>query len=118
VANVALSAALVTSFGLVGVAVGTLIPIAISSIFLTFPVACRRVELSVWQAARRAVWPALWPAVAVAVPLFVAHRPTDTFPVVLGQAAAAGLLYVGLFIIAVGRRDRANYTARIWELAT
>jgi hypothetical protein len=37
---------------------------------------------------------------------------------VLGEAAAAGLLYVGLFIIAVGRRDRANYTARIWELAT
>jgi O-antigen/teichoic acid export membrane protein len=118
VANVALSAALVTPFGLVGVAVGTLIPIAISSMLLTFPVACRRVELPVWQAVRRAVWPALWPAVVVAVPLLAAHRGADTLPVVLGEAAAAGLLYVGLFIIAVGRRDRANYTARIWELAT
>ena len=118
VANIAMSAALIKPFGLLGVAVGTLIPIMISSIFSTFPAACRRVQVPLAQAARRAVWPALWPAVAVAVALAMAHRPTDTLAVALGEAAAAGLLYVGLFIIAVGRRDRANYTARIWELAT
>jgi hypothetical protein len=27
------------------------------------------------------------------------------------------LLYVGLFIVAVGRRDREHYTAKLWELA-
>jgi O-antigen/teichoic acid export membrane protein len=118
VANVALSAALVTSFGLVGVAIGTLIPIVVSSVFYTFPVACRRVQVPVWQATRRAIWPALWPAMAVAMALAAVHQQTDTFAVALAQAAAAGLLYVGLFIVAVGRRDRANYTARIWELAT
>jgi hypothetical protein len=72
----------------------------------------------VWQATRRAVWPAIWPAIAVALALAAVHRSTDTFPTALAQAAAAGLLYLGLFILAVGRRDRANYTARIWELAT
>jgi len=117
-ANVVLSAALIKPFGLVGVAVGTLIPILVSSVFLTFPVACRRVQVPVGEAVRRAVWPAVWPAIAVAVALAAVHRPTDTLPVALAEAAAAGLLYVGLFIIAVGRRDRANYTARIWELAT
>lgn len=118
VANIALSAALVKPFGLVGVAVGTLIPIMFSSIFMTFPASCRRVQVSVGYAARRAIWPAIWPAVIVCVGLAVVHRSGDSLSAVVGQAAAAGLLYVGLFILAVGRRDRANYSARIWELAT
>jgi O-antigen/teichoic acid export membrane protein len=117
-ANVAMSAALIKPFGLVGVAIGTLVPILFSSIFLTFPVACRRVQVPVADALRRAIWPALWPALVVAVALALVHRPTDSLPVALAEAAAAGLLYVGLFIIAVGRRDRAVYTQRIWELAT
>ncbi|HET7694297.1 MAG TPA: flippase [Vicinamibacterales bacterium] len=118
VANVAMSAALIRRFGLVGVAIGTLVPILFSAVFLTFPVACRRVRVSVAEAVRRAVWPAVWPAVVVALALALVHRGTETLPVALAEAAAAGLLYVGLFILAVGRRDRAVYTARIWELAT
>jgi O-antigen/teichoic acid export membrane protein len=118
VANVALSAALIRPFGLVGVAFGMLIPLAVSSICLIFPAACRRVDLTVWRALRHAIWPALWPGVAVGAVLAAVHRPTDTLAIALIEAAAAGLLYVGLFIIAVGRRDRQVYTARIWELAT
>lgn len=119
VVNVALSAALVTRYGLVGVAVGTLIPIACSAIFIIFPAACRRVQLPVTVALRRAVWPAAWPAVVVGFLLLTVQRASGaTLGLALVEAAAAGLLYVGLFIIAVGRRDRANYTARIWELAT
>jgi O-antigen/teichoic acid export membrane protein len=118
VANVALSAALIRPFGLVGVAFGMLIPLAVSSICLIFPAACRRVDLTVWRALRHAIWPALWPGVAVGAVLAAVHRPTDTLAIALMEAAAAGLLYVGLFIIAVGRRDRQVYTARIWELAT
>ena len=57
--------------------------------------------------------------VAVGFALALAHRMDDgSLRVMLAEAAAAGLLYVGLFIIAVGSRDRANYTARISELAT
>ena len=119
VANVALSAALVTSYGLVGVAVGTLVPIAASAIFIIFPAACRRVQLPMTRALRHAIWPAAWPAVAVGLVLaFVQQLTGATLGLALVEAAAAGLLYVGLFIIAVGRRDRAIYTARIWELAT
>ena len=36
---------------------------------------------------------------------------------VVAEAAAAGLLYLVLFVAAVGRRDREIYTAKIWELA-
>ena len=118
-ANLVFSAALVTSFGLMGVAIGTLIPVAVSAIFLVFPASCRRVNLSVSRALRYAIWPAAWPAAVVWFTLATVHRMTNaTLGLALLEAAAAGLLYVALFILAVGRRDRANYTARIWELAT
>jgi O-antigen/teichoic acid export membrane protein len=116
--NLALSSALIGPFGLVGVAVGTLIPVAFSSIFVLFPAACRRVQVPVLKAFRQAVWPAAWPAVVVGALLFVTrdHTP-DGLKFVAAEAAAAGLLYLALFVAAVGRRDRQQYTAKIWELA-
>ena len=120
VANLVLSAILIQFYGLPGVAIGTLVPIAFSAIFLIFPFACRRVGLSPLRAVRHAVWPAAWPAVIVGAALAMAHRSMPAAPtvVVLAEAAAACLLYLGLFVLAVGRRDRQQYTARIWELAT
>jgi O-antigen/teichoic acid export membrane protein len=115
--NLALSAALIGPLGLPGVAIGTLIPIAFSSIFILFPAACRRVGLPVWPAARKAVWPATWPALAVSVLLFVSrHYTPDGLKFVALEAAAAGLLYLVLFVAALGRRDRQQYTAKFWEL--
>jgi O-antigen/teichoic acid export membrane protein len=115
--NLALSAALVKPFGLIGVAIGTLIPVAFSSIFILFPDACRRVGIPVGHAFREAVWPAIWPALVVGGLLFAA-RPfiTDGLGAVVVEAAAAGLLYLALFVAAVGRRDREQYTAKLREL--
>jgi peptidoglycan biosynthesis protein MviN/MurJ (putative lipid II flippase) len=116
--NLVLSALLIGPFGLVGVAVGTVIPVAFSSIVILFPMACRRVALPVGLAFRRAVWPSSWPALVVGALLFVSSRVTpDGGWFVVAEAAAAGLLYLTLFIVAVGRRDREQYTAKIWELA-
>lgn len=116
--NLALSAALIGPFGLVGVAIGTLIPIAFSSIFLIFPAACHRVGVPVLVAFRQAVWPPAWPAVVVGGLLFVSrHYTPDGFKFVVAEAAAAGLLYLGLFVAALGRRDREQYSAKIRELA-
>jgi O-antigen/teichoic acid export membrane protein len=117
-ANLALSALLIRPFGLIGVAVGTLIPIAAASIGVIFPAACRRVDVPVAQAFRQAVWPSVWPAFAVGLALAISRRFTPAgLATVLVEAAAAALLYLGLFVIAVGRRDRQHYTARLWELA-
>jgi O-antigen/teichoic acid export membrane protein len=116
--NLALSALLIKPFGLVGVAVGTLIPVAFSSIFILFPAACTRVGVPVLGAFRQAVWPATWPAVVVGGVLFLSrHFTPDGLKFVVVEAAAAGLLYLALFVAAVGRRDRDRYTAKIWELA-
>jgi O-antigen/teichoic acid export membrane protein len=118
VVNLTLSAALVRPMGLAGVAIGTLIPVAIASICVLFPDACRRVELPIGKAFRRAVWPAAWPAVITGVVLagikpYLGAR-------LLGMAAGGAigsLVYVVCFVLAVGRHDREQYSARLWELA-
>jgi O-antigen/teichoic acid export membrane protein len=118
-ANLVLSALLIRPYGLVGVAVGTLIPIAISSSVVIFPRACRRVGLPLGIAVRRAVLPTIWPAVAVGILLYSVHvAMPGGIVVAMLQAAAACWLYAALFVIAVGRKDREVYTARILELAT
>jgi O-antigen/teichoic acid export membrane protein len=115
--NLALSSALIGPFGLVGVAMGTLIPVAFSSVFVLFPAACDRVKVPVLNGARQAVWPAAWPALVVGAVMFVARDYTpDGLKFVAAEALAAGLLYLALFVVAVGRRDRQQYSAKIWEL--
>jgi O-antigen/teichoic acid export membrane protein len=115
--NLALSSALIGPFGLVGVAVGTLVPVAFSSVFVLFPAACARVKVPVFKGARQAVWPAAWPALVVGAALFVTRDYTPGgLKFVAAEALGAGLLYLALFVAAVGRRDRQQYSAKIWEL--
>ncbi len=118
IVNLVLSLLLVKRFGLVGVAVGTLIPIAAASSLVLFPAACRRVDVSVIRAFRHAVWPALWPALAISAMLILTRGiSTGTFRGVLMQVAAADLLYLALFfLIAIGARDRKRYRDQIVEI--
>ena len=115
--NLVISALLVRPFGLVGVAVGTVVPVAIASIFVLWPAACRRVQLPLGRAFGHAVWPAVWPGVVIGIALELSRRMAPvSFVMVAAQAAAAGLLYLLLFSAAVGRADRAQYAAKLMEL--
>jgi peptidoglycan biosynthesis protein MviN/MurJ (putative lipid II flippase) len=117
--NVAMSIALVEPYGLVGVAYGTLIPIAVSSIFIIYPAASRRVGLPVSHAVVHSVLPPIWPAlVVIGVGLWLSHSaPSGTLLAVVLQAIAGGALYLALFFaLAIGRRDRALYTEKALEL--
>ena len=112
-ANLVMSALLVKPYGLVGVAVGTLVPVAVSTIFVLFPAACRRVDLPIVKAFHFAIWPGLWPAVVVGLVLQVVKlRASGTLVAVLGEAALAAALYAALFAIAIGRRDRTEYISK------
>lgn len=113
VANLVLSALLVKPFGLTGVAIGTLLPVTAATVFILFPAACRRVEVSVATAVRFAVWPGVWPALVVAVLLQMLkpHFP-DRLIAVLAEAALGSVVYFALFAIAIGRRDRGEYLAK------
>lgn len=112
-ANVAMSALLVRPFGLTGVAVGTLVPVAAATIFVLFPAACRRVEVPVGTAVRFAVWPGVWPALVIALALQLA-KPyfPDRLLAVMAETALASIVYFVLFAIGIGRRDRSEYMAK------
>jgi hypothetical protein len=102
---------LVRPFGLIGVALGTLIPLALSTAFVVFPAACRRVGVSLWRLVSHSILPAVWPAVVVgAVYGLVLPAPPERLSSIAFQAVLGGVLYLVLFAgVAIGRRDRAMY---------
>lgn len=118
ICNVALSIALVRPFGLVGVAVGTLIPIAVSSVLYLYPLACRRVELGVADAFARGIWPALWPGLVMAA-FILATRPyvPVNLAAVAAECAAAGAVY-GLTFVFFSLRDveRRFYLGKLSQM--
>jgi O-antigen/teichoic acid export membrane protein len=110
IVNLTLSVALVAPLGLVGVAIGTLVPVTAISLFGYFPAACRRVGISVPRLIYEAAWPALWPAAFAAALLTMTRR---MFPATLAavalQLAIGGTFYIALFLVAVGRESRREY---------
>jgi O-antigen/teichoic acid export membrane protein len=117
IANLALSLVLVRIWGLTGVAVGTLLPIAFSAMFVLYPAACRRVDVPLGHAFRYSVIPAVWPALVVAIALASTRAlAPPVLPALLVQMSLGAILYFGLFLIAIGPRDRASYAARMHEL--
>jgi O-antigen/teichoic acid export membrane protein len=118
VANLLLSIALVQPLGLVGVALGTVIPVAAMSLFASFPTACRRVGLSTLDGARRAVWPAVWPAVTIVICLQLAMPFGGLSLMVLAVklAIAAALYEIVFFGLAIGRKERRLYVRKAREL--
>ncbi len=98
-ANLVLSLLLVGPLGLVGVALGTLIPISIAAVFVLFPAACRRAGVSLPAAAATAVWPAAWPALVMAVWLLASRNwLAVNLAGVMADAALAGLIYLAIFV--------------------
>jgi O-antigen/teichoic acid export membrane protein len=119
IVNIVLSLLLIRGYGLIGQAVGTLIPVAAGSILVLWPAACRRVGIRPSTAFAQAVWPALWPVLVMAA---VVIPMRDALPVRLyavGLAGAAGTVsYLITFLaFAVKRKERQIYIARATELA-
>lgn len=118
VANLALSIALVKPLGLVGVALGTVIPVAAMAAFASFPTACRRVGLSILDGAKKALWPAVWPAITIIICLQLAMPLGGPSLIALGlKLAIAGLFYEAVFFcVAIGRDERRLYARKAREL--
>lgn len=114
VLNIALSVVLIRPLGLVGVALGTAIPITASALLILYPAACRRVGLPIGRPISAAMWPALWPAVVMCGFLWLvdAHRPDGLFGVAL-HFTMGGSLYVLLFLtLGLGAEERRFYLTK------
>jgi O-antigen/teichoic acid export membrane protein len=118
VCNVVLSIALVRPLGLVGVALGTLVPVCGAAIFVTFPLACRRVELTVWHALTRAVWPSVWPGVVMAAFVVSTRSLIPARLIFIGaEFAAAGLVYAITFLLfSLNSTERHFYLAKLAQM--
>ena len=117
--NVGLSIALVRPLGLMGVAVGTFVPITVSTAFVLFPAACRRVDLPIGRPLLQAIWPAIWPALVMVALLRLGApvRPEGLRGVAL-HLGAGGLVYAGLFLtFAMDAGERRLYWAKLRSLA-
>src|SRR5687768_6405582 len=94
VGNLVLSVLLVRVYGLIGVAIGTLIPILVISMFVVFPAACRRVDLPVFTVARMSVWPAMWPAIVMGgFVLLTQGSLKESWSRIVLQSLVAALIY-------------------------
>jgi O-antigen/teichoic acid export membrane protein len=118
VSNLLLSLLLVQWYGLIGVAVGTLLPLMAVSLLVVFPAACRRVQMRRSEVIRKAVWPATWPALIMAGFLLMTRNIFDTgWTRLFVQTATAGTIYVGLFLrFAISESERDWYFTHIRRL--
>jgi O-antigen/teichoic acid export membrane protein len=118
VVNIALSVWWIQSFGLVGQALGTLVPVAIAAAFIMWPAACREAQVPFGAAFRRAVWPALWPLPAIIVPILLLKRLLPpTIPSVLICGAVGTLCYAGLVVgVAMDAEERRLYMAKLRQV--
>ena len=117
-ANVAISVALARPLGLMGIAIGTLVPVAAVSALGIFPTACRRVGVPLTRALRDALWPAVWPApIAGAALIATRAQLPATLPAVAMQLAAGAVLYYGLFLlVAIDETERREYLRQLRKL--
>ncbi len=118
VANVLLSVVLVNSMGLLGVALGTAIPVTVIAAFCIFPAACRAVELDLLDGYRDVVWPAVWPALVVlTVVALTRHLVPLRLVAVLAQMVAGVIAYAVLFVACgLEREERQWFTTKLAEL--
>ena len=117
VVNVLLSVALLPHFGLVGVALGTLIPVGSAAVFVLFPAACRRVGMPVAHAVSRAIWPAAWPVVGLCAVLWMGQRfEPSSLSALAAQLVIAGSVYEALFLCALPANERRWYWTKVTGL--
>jgi O-antigen/teichoic acid export membrane protein len=110
VTNLVLSMLFVQRLGLAGIALGTLIPVFSSCVFVLIPKACRRARLPLFTFVREAVWPALWPAVPCALVVIAIRAALPGMPALIVGAPAGGVVYASVFLgLAVGRTERQRY---------
>ena len=119
ISNVVLSILLINKIGIIGVALGTIIPLGIVSVFVLFPKACRRVEISVFSAVLKGVLPAVWPAIPIAIVLVISSSyVVQSIGVIVLQTILAVLLYGILFItLAISPGERNWYLEKLKRAA-
>jgi O-antigen/teichoic acid export membrane protein len=118
--NLALSLFLIRYFDLLGVAIGSLIPVAAVNLFVLAPAACREVRIGLLEFARAvAMAPAIGALIAAISGVALrGWRSPDTILLIFGEGAIVGLVYL-VAVWTVGfdtsmREHYSNYVRRLF----
>lgn len=116
VSKFALSILFVGTWGLTGVAVGTLIPAIVVNLGLILPYAMRVMGIRVGDLLRQVVWPALLPAIPTAIFFYLFRQTFDVSSLIaVGFATGVGVLVYWLGYLGLGaspfERDSLKYIA-------
>lgn len=104
--NLALSLVLVRRYGIVGVAIGTALPVLVANLCVLMPAACRQMDIGIARFARLVAGPAIvgaLPAAFVALALRLSWPP-ESLMVTIAEGAVTGLVY--LIAVLLGGLDR------------
>jgi O-antigen/teichoic acid export membrane protein len=111
IGNLVLSIVLVQRYGLVGVAIGTMIPVLVVNLAWLMPAACGSLGLHYGRflvGVTRGAWLPLAITSGVGLALRAAWVP-DSLLAVLLQAATLGLVYSAVFVTTLPRELRSRY---------
>ncbi len=100
VSNILLSLALIPYFGLMGVALGTLITAAIETMFVVLPYACRRLNVSPRRFFVSVIMPVILPTLAMVFTLMTMRTYTDDGGIMtLAAASVISVLVYGVVFL-------------------
>ncbi|MBV9580865.1 MAG: oligosaccharide flippase family protein [Chloroflexi bacterium] len=117
-ANLGLSLALVHPFGLVGVALGTLIPTSVEGLLLVTPYALRVLRLGPADVLGKSVAPALLPALPMVLVLAAVEPFLPPSLLVLALAAGgAGLMYAAVYLLWCATSAERDLSRQLLALA-
>jgi O-antigen/teichoic acid export membrane protein len=116
-ANVTLSVVLIGYLGLLGVALGTLVPVGVVCVCVIFPAGCRRVGITVAQGFVEAVWPALWPVAPMGAYVLATRSLVGaSLPAIVANMAAGALVYaVAFFAFGLTSAERRFCVSKLGE---
>lgn len=114
--NLVLSLILVRRYGMVGVAIGTAIPVIIANLFVLLPAACRQTEMSVatfLARVSRAPLAGGIPAIATCA-LLGAWAPPASLTEIFAQGTVVAAVYLAaLYAVGLPRDVRERYAAHV-----
>jgi O-antigen/teichoic acid export membrane protein len=114
VSNLALSVVLIRHFGLLGVAIGTAVPMFVANVFILAPAACRQLGVGVVSFAREvSTAPIVGAAVAAAAGFGLRSAlPPQSIAAIIGEGAMVGLVYVAaVWTLGFSDEVRERYSA-------
>ena len=118
-ANLVLSIALVQSFGLLGVALGTLFPTTVACFGLVLPYSMRVIGVSPTEVVKEVFLPALLPAIPTAIVLYILqHTIEPSSPLSIMVVAGVGLLVYVIGYFYWGASEVERQTCRNFALGT